>query len=152
MCPIYKKRKLYTISILPIISKVFEKEIFNQLYRYLKDNSILSEFQSGSRPLHSAGSALIHMCDNWFEDMVKGKLTGVIFLDFRKALDSSDHSLLLKKVEFYGFSDRELIWSKSYLTGQQQQCFVNGHLSSQRNLLCGVAPGSFLGSCYSSFI
>ena len=47
------------ISILPIISKVYEKEVFNQLYRYLKDNSILSEFQSGVRPLHSTVSALI---------------------------------------------------------------------------------------------
>lgn len=41
------------ILILPIISKVFEKEIFNQLYRYLKGNSFPSEFQSGFRPLHS---------------------------------------------------------------------------------------------------
>ena len=44
------------ISILPIISKVYEKEVLNQLYRYLKDNSMLFEFQSGFRPLHSTVS------------------------------------------------------------------------------------------------
>ena len=44
------------ISILPTISKVFEKEFFNPLYRYLKDNSILFEFQSGFHPLHSTVS------------------------------------------------------------------------------------------------
>ena len=45
------------ISILPIISKVLEKEVFNQLHRYLKDNSILSKFQSGFRPFHLTVSA-----------------------------------------------------------------------------------------------
>ena len=47
------------ISILPIISKVFEKEVFQQLYDYLKVNSVLSKFQSDFRPLHSTVSALI---------------------------------------------------------------------------------------------
>ena len=59
VCPAYKDNdhrdlgNYRPISMLPIISKVFEEKIFNQLYRYLKDNSILSEFQSGFRPLHS---------------------------------------------------------------------------------------------------
>ena len=72
------------ISILQIISKVFEKDVFQQLYYYLKLNSTLSKFQSGFRPLHSNVSALIQMCDDWSENMDKGKLTGVVFLDIRK--------------------------------------------------------------------
>ena len=133
------------ISILPIISKVFEKEVFQQLYHYLKVNSILSKFQSGFRPLHSTVSALIQMCDDWSDNMDKGRLTGVVFLDIRKAFDSVDHSILLEKVQFYGVADRELMWFKSYLTARQQQCLVNGCLSSQSNLLCGVPQGSILG-------
>ena len=42
-------------------------------------------------------------------------------------------------------SGRELMWFKSYITARQQQCFVNEHLSSQTNLLCGVPQGSLLG-------
>ena len=69
--PIYKaedKRKCENyrpISILPIVSKVFEREVFNQVYRYLSENSLLSRFQSGFRPKHSTLSALIQMCDDW---------------------------------------------------------------------------------------
>ena len=133
------------ISILPIISKVFEKEVFQQLYHYLKANSILSKFQSGFRPLHSTVSALIQMCDDWSDSMDKGKLTGVVFLDIRKAFDSVDHSILLEKVQFYGVADRELMWLKSYLTARKQQCLINGCLSSQSNILCGVPQGSILG-------
>ena len=79
--------------------------------------------------------------------MDRGKLTGVILLDIRKAFDSVVHSILLEKVLFYGVADRELMWFKSYiyLTAQQQQCLINGCLSSQSNLLCGVPQGSILG-------
>ena len=72
-------------------------------------------------------------------------MTGVVFLDIRKAFDSVDHSILLEKVKFYGVADRELMWFKSYLTARQQQCLINGCLSSQSNLLCGVPQGSILG-------
>ena len=71
--------------------------------------------------------------------MNNGKLIGVVFLDIRKTLH---HSILLEKVEFYGVSDRELMWFKSYLTTRQR--FVNGHSSSQRKLLRGVPQGSIL--------
>ena len=64
---------------LSIISKVFEKVVFQQLYHYLKVNSIRSKFQSCFRPLHSTVSALIQMWEGWSDNMDKGKLTGVVF-------------------------------------------------------------------------
>ena len=66
------------------------------------------------------------MCDDWSDNMDKGKLTGVVFLDIRKAFDSVDHSILLEKVQLYGIADRELMWFKSYLTTRQQQCLNIG--------------------------
>ena len=90
--PIYKaedKRKCENyrpISILPIVSKVFEREVFNQVYRYLSENSLLSRFQSGFRPKHSTLSALIQMCDDWLQNMDNGNLNCVVFLMFEKHL------------------------------------------------------------------
>ena len=136
VCPAYKDNdrsdmgNYRPISILPIICKVFEKEVFQQLYHYLKVNSILSKFQSSFRPLHSTVSALIQMCDDWSDSMDKGKSTGVVFLDIRnKAFDSVDHSILLEKFQFYGVSDRELMQFKSYLTARNQQRLIDGCLS-----------------------
>ena len=63
------------ISVLPVVSKVFEKEVFRQLYSYLTENSLLSKFESGFRPKHSTVTALIQMCDEWLENMDNGKLT-----------------------------------------------------------------------------
>ena len=84
------------ISILPVVSKVFEREVFRQLYSYLTENSLLSKFQSGFRPKHSTATALIQMCDEWLENMDNGKLNGVVFLDIKKAFDSINHHILLK--------------------------------------------------------
>ena len=138
--PIYKEDERRTlgnyrpISILPIVIKVFEKEVFKQLYKHLNDNNLISKFQSGFRPGHSTIIAFIQMCDNWYENMNNGKLTGVVFIDIRKAFDSIDHAILLQKLAYYGVSQLE-----------QQQCHVNGSLSTKREIICGVPQGSILG-------
>ena len=77
--------------------------------------------------------------------MDNGKLTGVVFLDIRKAFDSIDHVILLEKLAFYGVSQLELAWFKSYLSNRQQQCQVNGCLSNKGEIICGVPQGSILG-------
>lgn len=60
------------ISILPAMSKVFEKEVFRQVYGYLTENCMFSKFQSGFSPKHSTVTALIQMCNEWLENMDNG--------------------------------------------------------------------------------
>ena len=85
------------------------------------------------------------MCDNWYENMDNGKLTGVVFIDIRKAFDSIDHEILLEKLAYYGVSQIEYTWFQSYLANRQQQCQVNGFISGKKEIICGVPQGSILG-------
>ena len=133
------------ISVLPIISKIFEQENFQQLYKYMNENNLISKFQSGFRPGYSTLSALIQMCDAWFNNMDNSELTGVVFLDIQKAFDSIDHNILLDKLKFYGISQMEFKWFQSYLTDRYQQCQINGFLSKKEKILSGVPQGSILG-------
>ncbi len=136
------------ISILPVISKVFEREIFNQIYRYLNENSLISKFQSGFRPKHGTVTALIQMCNQWLTDMDNGKINGVVFLDLCKAFDSINHGIFLRKLKHqFGNYDIELKWFESYLTKRKQVCFVNGQTSSPNEIyiMCGIPQGSILG-------
>ncbi len=92
--PIYKSEdrtkceNYRPISILPVVSKIIEKEIFQQLYSYLSANSLISKFQSGFRPKHSSLTLLLQMCDEWLKNMDEGKITGLVSLDIKKAFDS----------------------------------------------------------------
>ena len=87
------------ISILPIISKIFERSVFNQLYNFLNENSLLSKYHFGFRPKNSTLSALIQMCDAWHASMDCGDVNAVVFVDIRKAFDSSSRNILLRKME-----------------------------------------------------
>ncbi len=95
------------ISVLPVVSKAFEKEVFRQVYRYLSESSLLSKFQSGFCPKHSNVTALIQMCDEWLENTDNGKLNGVVFIDIKKAFDSINHRVLLNKMnEQFGIKNK----------------------------------------------
>ena len=72
-------------------------------------------------------------------------VNGVLFLDLKKAFDTVDHVILLKKLNCYGVDDRALAWFRSYLEDRQQVCYVNGVTSSMASITCGVPQGSILG-------
>ena len=150
--PIYKSENrkkcenYRLISILPIISKIFERSVFNQLYEFLNSNSLLSKQQFGFRPKNSTLVALIQMFDAWYENMVNGELKGAVFVDIRKAFDSINHGILLHKMkEQFGISNIESKLFESYLSDREQVTFVNGVMSSSKRIVCGVPQGSILG-------
>ena len=133
------------ISVIPTVAKIFEKIIYDQLYQYLNENDLLSSGQSGFRSLHSTLTALLETNDNWCVNVDRGLLNGVIFIDLRKAFDTIDHEIILKKLTKYGVDQDALKWFKSYLTNRMQRCNVNNHLSSASPLNCGVPQGSIIG-------
>ena len=92
------------ISKLPTVSKPFEKHINRHLLGFLNKYKFLHESQSGFRQKHSCQTALIKLIDNWMECFDNGDMVGALFLDFRKAFDLVDHSILIKTLSLYKFS------------------------------------------------
>ena len=149
--PIFKKgaksdlNNYRPISVLPIVSKVFEKIIYDQLYSYLNGNNLLTSCQSGFRSLHSTHTALIEAVNSWCTNIDKGLLNGVIFIDLKKAFDTIDHKVAITKLAKFGLDSTSLTWFQSYLENRNQQCHVNGHSSSFQKITRGVPQGSLLG-------
>ena len=75
----------------------------------------------------------------------KGLVTGVVFIDLRKAFDTLDTDILLAKLKGCGVTDIEHQWFWSYLTGRSQTVSVDGHLSDHLPVNIGVLQGSILG-------
>ena len=86
------------ISILPTISKIFEKHVNKHLMGFLNKHKLLHESQSGFRHKHSCQTALIKLIDSWMKCIDSGDMVGALFIDFRKAFDLVDHAILMKKL------------------------------------------------------
>ena len=133
------------ISVLPVVSRLFEKLVFNQLYQYLNDNCFINSNQSGFRELHSTVTCLLKNTNDWYSGMDTGNLAGMVFVDLKKAFDTIDHQLLCRKLESYGVLHRELAWFGSYLSNRVQYCRVHGVNSQGEDINIGVPQGSCLG-------
>lgn len=106
------------ISLLPCISKILERAVFNQLRNYLEQSKLLPVTQSGFRQKHSTTTALLDVVDNILEGRVQSMTTLLllVLLDYSRAFDAINVSLLLSKLSYYGCSSETIKWFHSYLS------------------------------------
>ena len=150
--PIYKgqgskddKNNYRAISVLPLLSKIFEKHVHQALYSYMRNNNLLYTLQSGFRRSYSTETALIRLTDQLLSDMDKDQVSGLVFVDYKKAFDLIDHDILLSKLEAYGIISKELTLLANYLKGRRSSVVIGGVQSEYRLITHGVPQGSVLG-------
>ena len=133
------------ISILSVLSKPLEKHINKHLLLHLNSNNLLHPNQSGFRKKHSCHTALTSIVDKWLQNINQNEFCGALFVDFKKAFDVIDHSLLLLKLEIYGYSADTLSLLTSFLADRQQYVHMKSSTSTLLPLHYGVPQGSILG-------
>jgi len=111
--PIFKKGNLKDvscyrpISLLPAFSKIFEKVVYNQLFKYLETNNLLDKEQHGFRQKKSTITAGVSFINNIIDAIdQKEKVVG-IFLDLSRAFDSVCHPTLIEKLKLLGVQGKE---------------------------------------------
>ena len=149
--PVFKKGDQHItdnyrpISLLPVISKIFEKVVFLQVYEYFTENKLLYENQYGFRKYHSTELASLEFTDKIILNLDEGKIPVSLYLDLSKAFDTIDHSILLYKLQYYGIRGVALKWFESYLSNRKQYVQFNEGVSSNSEITTGVPQGSILG-------
>lgn len=99
------------------MAKIFEKIfIYDQLNNDLNVNDQLNSCQSGFHPQHCVLTALLETSNNWYVNVDKGLLNGVIFIDLKKAFDTVDHKIISQKLAKYGVI--KMPWNGFSLTEQ----------------------------------
>lgn len=133
------------ISILPCLSKVFEKLVNNQLTNHLESHSILSTMQSGFRTGYGCVSATLKVLNDIICAIDAKHYCVAVFIDLAKAFDSVDHCILLDRLKDVGLIEECLAWFSSYFSGRVQSVKAEGLLSDPLPLSMGVPQGSILG-------
>ena len=129
--------------LIPIISKLFERNMFDQLSAY--NNKFLSPHLFGCRKRHITEQRLMVMIESWRKPLDRNGAAGGILTDLSKAFDCLSHNLLIAKLEAYGFANSALMFVYDYMKNRKQRTKVNGSYSSWRDLKKGVQQGSILG-------
>ena len=106
---------------------------------------MIDKYQFGFRQRHSTQQAIITLVLKNTSSLDHGDLVIGVFLDLKKAFDTVDHRILLKKLYAYGIRGYILKWFESYLTGRSQYVAYNGVESKVLSIICGVPQGSILG-------
>lgn len=147
--PLYKKKdklnkdNFRSVNLLPVISKIMERLMHNQIYEHMAD--LFHNYLSGFRRGHSCQDVLIRMTEDWRESLDNGLAVGVIAIDLSKAFDCMPHGLLLAKLNAYGFDKDSCELMKSYITHREQRVKIGETYSSWVRNIKGVPQGSILG-------
>ena len=149
LTPIFKKlecifvKNYRPVSILPVISKIFERIMQKQLNTYVE--KYLSPYLCGFRKGYNTQYALLLMIERWKQYLDNKGHAAAILMDLSKAFDTINHELLIAKLEAYGFTQSALEILLNYLKDRWQRVKINTSFSTWSELLMGVPQGSVLG-------
>ena len=133
------------ISLLSNISKLIEKLMHRQVYSFLEQQNCFYNAQFGFRLSLSTNNALMSITENIQSQLDQNKFCAGVFVDLKKAFDTVDHEILLKKLSHYGIRGIANEWFCSYLTKRKQYVIIGNQVSTLNEISTGVPQGSVLG-------
>ena len=136
------KTNFRPVSVLSLLSKVFERVIYNQLGKYM--DTFLNKLLCGFRKAHSTQNALFKLLQRWQKELDNSGLVGTILMDLSKVHDCLPHDLIIAKFEAYGLSKSSLSLLLDYLTSRKQRVKIGSSYSVWNEIKRGVPQGSIL--------
>ena len=137
------KENYRPVSVLTVLSKIFERYYQNQLLPHF--NRIMSDKLSAYRKNYSTQHVLLRLIENWRRCLDEKKVIDAVLMDLSKAFDCLSHELLIAKLDAYGFNENPIRLVYSNLTNRKQSVKIKGLLSALKRIVSGVPQGFIRG-------
>ena len=133
------------ISILPVISKIFERVTLNQMLTYFENHCLISGLQHAYQKNHGTVTCLFELLNEIYELVDNKFKVAIVSLDLSKAFDTINHNLLLTKLKSFNLCNESVDYIKSYLENRTQVSKFSKYISTEEKIKSGVPQGSILG-------
>ena len=130
------------ISILSPYSKIIEKSVLDSLWSFIRRFNLITPQQFGFLKGSSTEKAVLNLTEYFYRNLNLGLHSIAIYVDFKKAFDSIDHTILLQKLENYGIRGVALQWFKSFLRDRSHTVKIQNSISDRKTLNIGIPQGS----------
>ena len=140
-----KAKNYRPVSLLSVVSKVFEKLVNNRIVDHLEKCDLFSDFQYGFRSSRSTADLLAVVSDRIARAFNRSGATRAVVLDISKAFDRVWHAGLLHKLKSYGISGQIFGLISSFLSNRQLRVVLDGKSSQEYPIKAGVHQGFILG-------
>ena len=136
------KESYRPVSIVPNISKVYERCLYDQISKYFKTR--FSKFQCGFCKGYSAQRCLLAAIEKWKAAVENGVVFAVLLIDLSKSFDCIPHDLIIAKLAAYSLDTNALNFIHNYLSNRKQRVKVNSAYSIWKDTFYGFPHGSVL--------
>ena len=138
-------KNYHPVSVLSMVSKVFEKLVNNRIVDHLEKCGLFSDFQYDFRSSQSTADLLTVVSDRIARAFNRSGATRAVALDISKAFDRVWHTGLLHKRKSHGISGQIFGLISSFLSNRQLQVVLDGKSSQEYPVNVGIPQGSILG-------
>ena len=152
MVPVFKNvgerssaKNYRSVSLLSVVSKVFEKLVNNRIVDHPEKCGLFSDFQYGFRSCQSTPDLLTVVSDRIARAFNRSGATRAVALDISKAFDRVWHAGLLHKLRSYGISGQIFDLISSFVSNRRLRVVLDGKSSQEYPVNAGVPQGSILG-------
>ena len=128
-----------TLHLYSSLCKPLEKHISRHMNIHFAKHNLFHANQSGSRSQHSCQTALIKANGYWLNSINSNKIKWLLFIDFKQALDTINHTILAKNLSYYGLSDSCVQFLSSFLIDRGQCVSFNKSISPLTNIKRGAS-------------
>ena len=142
----FKPENYRPVSLTSHIVKVFERVLKVEIIKHLTEHKLLNQGQHGFVPGRSTQSQLLqHYCDI-YEALAEGVRIDTVYLDFAKAFDKVDHTILLEKIAKHKIKGKIGRWILEFLSNRKYKVIANGESSELQEVISGVPQGTVLAA------